>query len=77
MHGEHAVEDLWWDKVVVRDDELNSHDRGFNPADHQKNQGIENVHDAQTLVIDGSDPPVKSAHQGLRPEIRGHCFHYI
>ena len=64
MHGEHPVEDLGRDEMVVRDDELNPHDRGFDSADHEKHQGIKNVHDAQPLVIDGSDPPVKPVHQG-------------
>jgi hypothetical protein len=66
MHGEHAVEDLRRDKIIVRMDELDAHDPRFNPADHEKNQGVEDIHDAQPFVIDGRNPFVQSIDEGAR-----------
>ena len=63
VHGEHAVEDLGRDEIVVRTDELNPHDRRLNSADHEKDQRIEDVQDAQPLVIDGGHPFVKLLHE--------------
>ena len=59
MHGEHAVEDLRRHEVVVRNHELDAHDRRFNPADDEKDQRVKDVEDAQPLVIDGRHPFVK------------------
>ena len=56
MHREHAVEDLGRNKIVVRTDQLDAHDRRLDPADHEKHQGVEDVQDAQPLVIDGGTP---------------------
>jgi hypothetical protein len=59
MHGEHAVEYLRRDEIVVWRHELNPHDQCFDPADHQKKQGINDVQDAKPLVVDGRNPVVK------------------
>ena len=46
-------------KSLCGTNQLDPHDRRFDPADHEKNKRIEDVHDAQTLVIDGRDPLVQ------------------
>ena len=75
MHREHAVEDLGRHEVVVRNHELDAHDRRFNPADAEKDQRIPDVQDAQPLVIDGRHPFVNPVHEwtGYRPVRAGKC----
>ena len=63
MQGEHAVENLGRNKVVVRTHQLNPDDGGFNSSNDEEDQRIENVEDAQALVIYGGDPLV----QRLKP----------
>ena len=41
MHGEHAVEDLRRNEIVVRPDQLDAHDGRFDAADDEKHQGVE------------------------------------
>ena len=73
MHGEHSVEDLGRNKVVMWTDKLDADDPSFNSADHKKNQCIEYVEDAQPLMIDGRHPFVQLIHErisrclGVRP----------
>ena len=69
MHGEHAVEHLRRDEIVVRADELDAHDRRFDPADHEKEQSINDVHNAKPLVIDGRHPLVKRIDERTRPSV--------
>ena len=64
MHREHAVEDLGRHQVVVRNHELDAHDRRFNPADDEKGERKADVQDAQPLVIDGRHPFVNPIHEG-------------
>jgi len=51
VHGEHPIEHLRRNKVVVRADQLDADNRCLDPADHKKNQGVDDVHNAQSLVI--------------------------
>src|SRR5438876_813861 len=51
MHREHAVEDLWRNKVIVRIHQLDANDDGFGSTDDKKRQGIEDVKNAQPFVI--------------------------
>ena len=73
MHGEHSVEDLWRNKVVMWTDKLDADDGRFDPADQEKHQGINDVQNAQPLVIDGRHPFVQRIHErisrclGVRP----------
>ena len=67
MHREHPIEDLGRDKIVVWTDQLNAHDRRFDPADHEKHQGVNNVQNAQSFVIDGGYPLVEVIDQRRRP----------
>src|SRR5207245_4303066 len=65
MHGEHSVEDLWRNKVVMWTDKLDADDGRFDPADQEKNEGITDVQNAQPLVIDGRHPFVQLIHQRM------------
>ena len=38
MHGEHAIEELGRNQIVVRPDELQAHDGRLNAADNEKEQ---------------------------------------
>jgi hypothetical protein len=46
MHGEHAIEDLGRDEVVVRADQLDAYDGGFYPANNEKEQRKQDVENA-------------------------------
>jgi hypothetical protein len=56
MHGEQAIENLGRNKIVVRADQLDAHDGGFDSTDKEENQREDNVKNAQALVIDGGHP---------------------
>src|SRR6266853_924762 len=56
MHGEHAIEHLWRDKIVVRVHQLDADNGCFNTADDEKNQGVKDVQNTQALVIDRGHP---------------------
>ncbi len=74
MHGEHAVEHLRRDEVVVRTDQLDAHDRRFHSSDHEKHQRIEDVQDAEAFVIDGGHPLVEFFESaGAAPCSRSEC----
>ena len=64
VHGEQPVEHLGRNKIVVRTDELNADDHRLDPADQQKQQGINDVQNAQPLVIDGRHPIVEPSDKG-------------
>ena len=59
MHREHAVEDLWRNKVVVRIHQLDANDDGFGSTDDKKRQGIEDVKNTQPFVINRYHPLVE------------------
>src|SRR5215472_1056987 len=56
MHGEHAVEDLWRNKIVVRAYQLDTDNGRFKPGDYEKEQGVQDVQNPQALVIDRGHP---------------------
>ena len=78
MHGEQAIEDLRRNKMIVREHQLNADDERFDAGDHKKQQGVENIEDAQPLVINRGHPFVKrvnprllvNLHAGNRDRIR-------
>jgi len=59
------VEELRRDEVVMRDGQLDTHNRGFEAADHQKQDAVEDVHQAEFLVIYGDDPFMHLVEQWL------------
>ena len=59
MHGEQPVEDLGRNKIVVRTNKLNANDGRFHSGDHQKHQRINDVQNAQSLVVNGGNPIVE------------------
>ena len=59
VHGEHAIEHLRRNKIVVRAHQLDAHDDRFDAADDKKKEGVEDVHHAQPLVIDRGYPFVQ------------------
>ena len=63
MHGEQAIENFGGDKVIVRHRQLGSHDRSFHAADHQEQDAIAEVHQAEPLMVDRDDPVVQHLHQ--------------
>ena len=60
VHGEHAIEDLRRNEIVVRPDELHAHDGRFDAAECEKDQRVQNVEDAEALVIHGGHPLVQA-----------------
>ena len=50
-------------KLLLRNRELNAHQHGFEAADHEKDQRVADVHQADLLVVDRGDPVV----QHLKP----------
>ena len=59
MHREHAVENLWRNEMVMRNDELYAHDRRFDAADDEHQKRVEDVKNPELLVIDGDNPIVQ------------------
>jgi hypothetical protein len=51
MHGEHAIEYLRRNKIVVRAHQLDTDDGRFNAADDEKEEGVEDVQNPKPLVI--------------------------
>src|SRR5216684_1742675 len=43
VHGEHSVENLRGDEIVMRTNELDAHDGRFNSSEHEKDQRIKDV----------------------------------
>ena len=66
MHREHPVEHLRRDEIVMRTNELDAHDGRFHSPDHEKEQRIKDVQDAEPFVIDGGHPFVKLLHERAR-----------
>ena len=46
--------------MVLRNDQLDAHDRCLDAADDEKQERIHNVKNAQLLVIHGDDPLVEA-----------------
>ncbi len=73
MHGEHAIEGLGRNQMIVGDRQLGSHDRGFHPADYQEQNAIADIHQPDLFVIDGDDPVVHTLEE--RPAGRARFGH--
>ncbi len=71
VHSEQTVENLWRHEIVVRPDQLNTHERGFNSADDQEQQRVEDIKDTEALVVYGDDPFMEQLHDGLSRQVRG------
>jgi hypothetical protein len=48
-----------WGELIVRNDQLYPHDGGFNTANYEKYECVDDVENTQLLVVDGDDPIVK------------------
>ena len=70
MHGHHLVEEVGRHGPRLGPEKLEPHHHRLGPADHEKDQGHEDVHDADLLVIDRRNPLVK--HRGPRGAFEGH-----
>ena len=70
MHREHAVENLWRDEMVMRNDELYAHDRRFDATDDEHQKRVEDVKNPELLVIYGDDPVVESLADRPRVGVR-------
>ena len=66
MHGEHAIESLRGNEMIVGNDELDAHDGGFDAADHEEKDGVEDVEDAEALVVNSGDPGVEQVAERAR-----------
>ena len=64
VHGHHTVEDLRRDEMVLGHDELDPHDRRLDPGDEEEGQPGRDVHETETLVIDGHHPLVQRRERG-------------
>src|ERR1035437_9020859 len=64
MHGEQPVEDLWSDEVIVRNRQLNPHQQRLRSGEDQEDERIDDVHDADFLVVYGRKPLVYYAGSG-------------
>jgi hypothetical protein len=56
VHGEHTVEYLRGDKIIVRAHQLDTDDGRFNAADDEKEEGVEDVQNPKPLVINCGRP---------------------
>src|ERR1700736_4656155 len=59
MHGEEAVVDLRAKKMIVGDGQLNAYKDGFGASDQQEEDRVEDIEDAEALVVDSSHPPMQ------------------
>ena len=59
MHGEQAVEHFWRHHLMVGKRQLPAHNRRCQPSQHEEQQTAADIHDPQTLVIDGDHPVVQ------------------
>lgn len=74
VHGEHAFEDLGRDEIVVRMHQLNANNESLNPAQHQKDERVNDVENAQPLMIDRRDPLMQQIDPRLLLNLqRGYC----
>ena len=67
VHSEHLIEKLRRNEIVVRTDKLDAQNHGLNAADYEEDQGVEDIKDAEALVVYGGDPVV----EGLNPGTGG------
>src|SRR5215469_17533556 len=65
MHSEHAVEDLWRYKIVVRMHQLDSNNESLNTSHDKKHQSINDIENPEPLVIDCGYPFVKCFNPGF------------
>src|SRR5271167_51703 len=66
MHGKHLIEELRRDEMIVRNNELVAHDGGFDAADHEEQDGVENVENSETFMVNGGDPGIQNLAEGTR-----------
>ena len=66
MHGEHLIEGLGGDEMIVGNDELDAHDGGFDAADHEEEDGIEDIENAEAFVVNGGDPGIENVAERAR-----------
>src|ERR1700679_3834768 len=59
VHGENTIKGFRADEVIVRKEELDANDDRLDATDHKEEQGVQHVHDAQLLVINGDYPAVQ------------------
>ncbi len=64
-------------KWLCGNGQLDAHHRGFQPADHQKQDAVEDVHQAEFLVIDRDDPLVHLVEQRPGGLPRGRDHHWL
>src|ERR1035441_1588748 len=64
MHGEESIEYLRAHKVIVRNGQLNPHQQRLRSGEDQKDERIDDVHDADLLVVHGGEPLVYDARPG-------------
>ena len=65
------------DEMVVRNRQLDAHDRRFQAADHEEQDAVEDVHQAELLVIDRDDPFVHAVEQRPGSLLRGRNRHWL
>ena len=66
VHREETIEHLRRDDGEVRIRQLDPHDRGFEAADREKDDGVDHIHQPEALVIDRDDPLVQAVEQRRR-----------
>ena len=67
VHGEELVEDLRRDEVIVGHGELNAHQDRFEAGDDQKDERVDDVHQADLFVVDGGQPLVDDVESAVAP----------
>src|SRR5580704_10814330 len=60
MHRHHAVENFGRNEGIVRNDQLNPHDGGFDTTDDQEEEPVEDVENSQLLVVNSDNPVVQA-----------------
>ena len=56
--------------MVVRDGQLNPHEDRFDAGDHQEEQRVDDVHQAEVLVIDRHHPFVQPSPAAFAQSVR-------
>jgi hypothetical protein len=59
VHREQAVENLRRHEMIVWNHQLYPHHRRFDATDHEKDERVDDVHNAELLVVDGDHPGVQ------------------
>ena len=71
VHGEHAIEDLGRDEVIVGHGQLDAHHGGFQPGDEQEDQRVADIQHPDAFVVYRGEPFIHRVEPQLGMSGRG------